>query len=121
MKENLRSLQRLFFATLFFLLGSQALRASHVEGGDITYRCIGGNQYVVSLALYRDCSGIAAPTTVSLNFKSVTCGQNFNATLNKIAGTGIEVTPICPTMSTVCAGGTFPGVQEYIYQATVTL
>jgi gliding motility-associated-like protein len=104
-----------------FLLCTKTAKATHVEGGDITYQCIGGNQYIVTLSLYRDCAGVAAPTSVSLNFKSVSCGQNFNATLNKIPGTGVEVTPICPTMLSVCSGGTFPGVQEYIYRATVTL
>lgn len=97
------------------------LSATHVQGGDLTYRCLGGNQYEITLALYRDCAGVAAPTTVSINYKSVSCGINQNVTMNRIAGTGIEVTPICTSLITQCAGGTYPGVQEYIYRGTVTL
>jgi gliding motility-associated-like protein len=95
--------------------------ATHVQGGNITYKCLGGNQYEVSLALYRDCAGATAPTSVSINRKSVSCGINSNFTLNKITGTGIEVTPICPSLATQCTGGSYPGVQEYIYRGIVTL
>jgi gliding motility-associated-like protein len=95
--------------------------ASHAQGADLTYQCIGTNQYLVRLAFYRDCSGVAAPTTVSVSLSSVSCGASQNITLNRIAGTGQEVTPICPTMSSTCTGGTYPGVQEYVYTATITL
>lgn len=109
----------LFFALFIHIAGN--LKATHVQGGDLTYRCLGGNQYEITLSLYRDCAGVAAPTTVSINYKSTSCGINQNVTLNKIAGTGIEVTPICTSLVTQCAGGTYPGVQEYIYRGIVTL
>ena len=95
--------------------------ASHVQGGNITYRCLAGNQFEVTLALYRDCAGVAAPTSVSINRRSVSCGVNANFVLNAVAGTGIEVTPVCPSSATQCTGGTLPGVQEYIYKGIVTL
>ncbi len=106
---------------LFFFSFPKIVNATHVEGGDITYKCLGGNQYKVFLSIYRDCAGVSAPTSVSLNFASVSCGLNFNATLNKVPGTGIEVTPVCASVTTLCSGGSLPGVQEYIYQATVNL
>lgn len=31
------------------------LRASHIAGGELTYQCLGGNQYRVTLKFYRDC------------------------------------------------------------------
>lgn len=113
--------KKLLTTFLFSFLIVASIKATHVQGGDITYRCLGGNQYEISLALYRDCAGVAAPTNVSINYKSTSCGINQNVTLNKITGTGIEVTPICTSLTTQCAGGTFPGVQEYIYRGTVTL
>lgn len=114
------TLQKFLVVLILVLFGTSSY-ASHVQGGDLTYRCLGGNQYEITLALYRDCAGISAPTSVSINYKSVSCGINLNVTLNKIAGTGIEVTPICTSLTTQCAGGTYPGVQEYIYRGIVTL
>ncbi|TVR80327.1 MAG: hypothetical protein EA409_07795 [Saprospirales bacterium] len=31
------------------------LQASHIVGGEITYRCLGDNNYEISMTLYRDC------------------------------------------------------------------
>lgn len=95
--------------------------ASHAQGGDLTYTCLGGNQYRLRLAFYRDCSGTTAPGSVSIDISSATCNQSFSVTLNPIAGTGNDVTPICPQMTTVCNGGSNPGVQEWIYEGNVTL
>ncbi|HEU4716897.1 MAG TPA: hypothetical protein VFU15_03655, partial [Bacteroidia bacterium] len=95
--------------------------ASHAQGGDLTYTCLGGNQYRLRLAFYRDCSGTSAPGSATIDISSATCGQSLSVTLYPIAGTGQDVTPICPSMTTVCNGGSNPGVQEYIYEGNVTL
>lgn len=95
--------------------------ASHAQGGDLTYTCLGGNQYRLRLAFYRDCSGVNAPSSVSIDIASASCAQNLQVTLNPIAGTGQDVTPICPNLTTVCNGGNNPGVQEWIYEGNVTL
>ena len=95
--------------------------ASHAQGGDLTYTCLGGNQYRLRLAFYRDCSGTNAPNNVSIDITSASCNQSFTTTLNAIPGTGQDVTPICPSLLTVCNGGTNPGVQEWIYEGTITL
>ena len=47
--------------------------ASHAQGGDLTYTCLGGNQYRLRLAFYRDCSGTTAPGSVSIDVSSATC------------------------------------------------
>lgn len=104
-----------------FVLGVGEAKASHAQSADITYQCLGGNQYQVSLSFYRDCAGVAAPNSVTVNVASASCNQNFNVTLNPIPGTGIEVSPICVSMNTNCNGGNYPGVQEWIYQGIVTL
>lgn len=119
MKKSLFT--RLVFLITILLASFSEASATHVQGGEITMTCLGGNQYRIRLALYRDCAGVAAPTTVSVRYRSVSCNINTTVTLNRIPGTGIEVAPICPTAATRCNGGTNPGVQEYIYQATVTL
>ncbi|MBK6948241.1 MAG: gliding motility-associated C-terminal domain-containing protein [Haliscomenobacter sp.] len=38
--------------SLFFVLSAQA---THIVGGEIGYRCLGNNQYEVTLRVYRDC------------------------------------------------------------------
>ncbi|CAN5298719.1 hypothetical protein BH09BAC5_BH09BAC5_00370 [soil metagenome] len=95
--------------------------ASHAQGGDLTYTCLGGNQYRLRLAFYRDCSGAGAPGNVNIDISSASCNQNFSTTLNPLPGTGQDVTPICPSMQTVCNGGNNPGVQEWIYEGNITL
>lgn len=115
---------RVFFWISFIVMFIQSQNeafASHAQSADITYQCLGGNQYQISLSFYRDCAGVAAPTTATLNISSAFSGQNLVLTLNQITGTGIEVTPICASMNTQCSGGTYPGVQEYKYAGIVTL
>ena len=41
---------------VLFLLSFSYLSASHIVGGDMQYRHIGGNSYDVVVTIYRDCS-----------------------------------------------------------------
>ena len=104
---------------LIALVFSVSLKASHIAGCDLTYTCIGGNQYQITLAFFRDCSGVSADNAVTIYFQS-SCG-NFTATLQRIPGTGQEITPVCPGQSTTCASGSLYGLQQYVYRGTVTL
>ena len=115
-----RLLTWLSFILMFIQTSNEAF-ASHAQSADITYKCLGGNQYEISLSFYRDCAGVAAPGTATINLSSASCGQNFNTTLNQIPGTGIDVSPLCASAVSLCSGGTYPGVQEYIYRGIVTL
>jgi len=56
--------------------------------------------------------GVNAPASVTIDVSSIILNQTLQATLNPIAGTGQDVTPICPNMLTVCNGGSNPGVQN---------
>lgn len=105
-----------------FLLRSE-VRASHISGGDISYTCVGPNQYLITLNLYRDCSGITMSTTEFVTLTS-TCGASLSVTLNLVNGSnGVEISQLCPPQlpQSSCNGGSLPGMQHYIYQATVTL
>jgi len=110
-----------FVLFLVFVFATGSALASHSQGADLTYQCLGGNQYRVTLSFYRDCAGVAAPNAAIITISSVSCGQNFTINLNPLPGTGQEVSPICQSATTECAGGLLPGVQEYIYTNTVTL
>ena len=110
----------LFIALLAFK--PEKLSASHFAGADLTYTCLGGNTYLISYSFYRDCSGIPAPSSVTVNFEcSSNAAFNFNTTLNRIPGTGQEITPGCSAVPTHCSGGNSYGIQEYVFQGQVTL
>lgn len=43
------------FIILISLFSVVDLYASHIVGGELNYRCLGNNQYEISLTIYRDC------------------------------------------------------------------
>lgn len=92
--------------------------ASHLMGGEFNYKCIGGNDYVITLSLYRDCSGITIANTQFVTFQAPSCGSTFNATLPAVFSS--EITQSCPGQVTSCNGGTYPGMEVWVYQDTVT-
>jgi gliding motility-associated-like protein len=120
-------MKRLFLVLLPFVLLSLTLpqnaSATHFAGSDLTYQCIGGNDYRITFSFYRDCrQGTAtAPTSVPVTFQCSSNSQfNFNVTLQPIPGTGQPVTMLCAALGNPC-GGTNYGMQEYIYTGVVTL
>lgn len=120
MSRNLQRIILLLAVVIVSLCGNEA-RASHAMGADLTYECLGGNTYKVRLSFYRDCIGIDAPLNIYVNIRSVSCGQNLGVTCNPVPGTGQEVSYLCPTALSTCNGGTFTGIQEWVYEGIVTL
>lgn len=110
---------------LFFLLGlacfPQSLQATHVMGADLTYSCLGGNQYEFTLTLYRDCDGTTAIPAFNLDIASATCGSSATITVSQVSV--IDISPICPGLiaNSSCNGGPLSGVEQYIYRGTYTL
>lgn len=43
-------------AILCTFMATMPLLAYHIVGGEITYECLGGNQYEITLVVYRDCN-----------------------------------------------------------------
>lgn len=95
-------------------------RASHAAGADLTYTCLGNNQYQINLAFYRDCEGIAAPTSASVTILNGCTGGT--TTLTLVRQGFIEVTQLCPSQinNSSCNGGNLPGIQQYTYSANYT-
>ncbi len=110
--------------SLIMIFSAQNIFASHFAGADLTYTNIGGNSYKVSLSFYRDCSGIAAPTSVII-YAECASNTNFNFTfgLSLLSGSGQEITNVCSEVHSSCSGGSnsIYGIREYVYQAVVTL
>ena len=119
-----RNLHRKFLVIIVLVLGlisSINVRASHTMGADLTYECLGGNTYKITLSFYRDCIGIAAPANPFVTINSATCGQSLGVTCYPRPGTGQEVTPACSSSVTTCNGGSFTGIQEWVYDGIITL
>ena len=91
--------------------------ASHAMGADLAYTCLGNGQYALTLSFYRDCTGISAPTSATINMTS-SC-NTLIATLPLISW--VEISPICPTALSSCQGGTEPGAEQYIYSDTISV
>ena len=51
---NLRLKLTFLIPAIFFMLPFTA-NATHIVGGEIGYRCLGGNQYEITLRVFRDC------------------------------------------------------------------
>jgi hypothetical protein len=95
-------------------------RASHAAGADLTYTCLGNNQYQISLAFYRDCDGIAAPASASVSILNGCTNTTTSITLQQKGF--VEVTQLCPSQigNSSCNGGNLPGIQQYTYIDTFT-
>ena len=102
----------------WIIAGVVQVRAAHVLGGNITYVCLGGNNFQVNLGLFYDCTGVAAlPQT--LTFTSA-CGTQ---SVVVPAPAPVEVSQICPSQlaNSSCNGGSLQGVNLYNFQITVNL
>lgn len=114
------------FLLLVLLIQPQSAKASHAQGLDIAYQCLGGNEYRFTLNFYRDCSGVNVLNAQTINLSSASCGQNFNVNLPLVLGP-IEVSPLCAAQlgqstcaNPPCTAPCLPGVEQYVYQGTFT-
>ncbi len=108
----------LLATSLFSISTSQA---SHVTGGNITYECTGNpNEFLVTLTLFNDCGSAAISTTPYLDFAN-DCGYTMTSSAMTQVGAPVDVSQLCPSVTSECAGGTYPGYQMYTYELLVTL
>ncbi len=116
--------------------------ASHSSGGQLTYKCLGGNTYEITVTFFRDCVGATTPGGCNVTFnatcssvQSSSCGNLMNpyfaysspshqfctqdsfVTAPKV----VEIMPTCPGQLTTCNGGTLPGYQKWTYSKIITL
>lgn len=119
------SLRTILPAVAAVLLWQGEARATHAMGGDITYECLGNNQYRVNMSFFRDCNGVSAPVSCNngdlrFNVRSTQCGANFNACF--VLQSVQVVTPICDGAVDRCTSptGTY-GVERYRYSAVINL
>ncbi|SVE43666.1 uncharacterized protein METZ01_LOCUS496520, partial [marine metagenome] len=73
-------MKRLLLLLLLFVISFSQVRASHLEGGEITWECIKSGptagMYIFKMKVYRDCNGVtvnAAAQTIQVhNHPSIT-------------------------------------------------
>lgn len=113
----------LLASILFALFPSNSAKASHAQGADISYKCLGNNQYQITYSFYKDCSSSTSqPSQPTIDFTS-SCGD-LTLTLSDDAPTaGVKVDGLCPSATSTCdvPAGTLPGVRKFTYSGVITL
>ena len=103
----------------FLILFNVDLRASHAMGGELTYKWLDSTSVEFTFRFYRDCYGIAAPSSVTVNGASAICGDSTSFVLN--LDTFKVVPNVCPNVTTTCSGGVYQGMEEYYYSGVVNV
>jgi gliding motility-associated-like protein len=119
MKEGLR-----WGIWLFLLVGFiPVVSASHFMGGDVTYECLGNNEYLVNLTVYRDCnSNTAFLDNLNFEINEGDCGSLYTVFLPLSAGYPKTITPLCEFEEDACdVGEGIYGVQEFLYTDVIEL
>ena len=86
-------MKHLFALLLIFTLCAQSARASHIVGGEMYYEHLGGDQYRIYIAIYRDCASTGAPFDSPLPLGIYDANGNLYMTVN-VPFPGSEVLPI---------------------------
>ncbi len=85
---------------MFFAL-PPALRATHIVGGDMTYRCLGDNNYEITLVIFRDCF-YGNPAAWFDNPASIGIFNASNTLLRQILVPPMGNDTLQPVLSSVC-------------------
>lgn len=109
----MKFLRHLIVAVLTFIAVNAS--ANHILGGDITYECIGNDEYVFTLNLYVDCFGATAAPVEENIFFEPQCGFLFSALATWQSTT--EISDLCATElpNSSCNGGFIPGTWLVTY------
>lgn len=121
--EQLRYPKHILF--LFFLfLFTQEGRAAHIIGGDMTYECLGNDNYRITLKLYRDAAGGGAefdgsPGSIGPATISIYEGNNLFTSVNLGAPVESDIDPSVENPCLIIPPNV--AVEEGIYEFTLSL
>ncbi len=109
---------------LLFFLTLTTVQATHMIGGDITWRCLtsgpNAGKVIFRVAVYRECGGASFQTSPITLSSSSPAG----AISCSIVGTSTNVSPFCYSGQLACAGATsgMGAIEQFIFEsAPVTL
>jgi hypothetical protein len=120
----MKLIKALLYSFSFLFLIPNFSFASHVPGGNITYECVGPNQYAITLTLYEDCGSAFEANGSQFITISNSCG--FTTLTSATLANSIyqqEVSQLCSSQlpQSECNGGTLPGVWMHQWTGIVTL
>ena len=115
-----RNCRNFLLTTLIILITFLKGYSTHIVGGALTYSysILTPNVYTVTMKLYRDMTGVAAPANIPVSILKAD-GSTYlpNVTLNPVSTITLPVVlPPCATSPSV-----IPQVEEYTYTNTVTI
>jgi len=95
--------------------------AGRNEGINVQYECLGGDDYLISVHLFRDCAEFTETPDFLDIFITSTC-QTFGF-IEIDLQESLEVSQLCPDSlpSSSCNGGSLPGVNLTVYSGVVNL
>jgi hypothetical protein len=117
--DRLSPMKNLICVFLFIVFSSNAF-GTHLMGGEITWRCVPGGAFIFTVKLYRDCSGVSAPTTVNIRVHNYAPSPGLQLICPAITPTGRDISPKgpgCPACNPNAPGGTVGAVAEWIYES----
>ena len=112
-------MKRLLFTSLFLLTILTGSNASHLMGGEITWKCLPRGQFKFTMQVYRDCAGIPFGPPVSLDVHNKPGLTNIP--MNLLSQT--DISPNCNSYSgtqITCAGAkssTVSAVEAFIFES----
>ena len=106
---------------LFVSLFSKSSIASHAMGADITYKCVSNNAYEITYTFYRDCIGIPAPTIMAMTITDGNGSFTTQVNIGVAPNSPTYLHTVCPSAATTCNGGTYTGIEKWVYSGVITL
>lgn len=123
----MKALKLIFTLLTLFFLNQIDLSAAHIIGGEITYECLGNNEYRFTMKIYRDCAGGGAEFDSFSNGLEGTVSVYEGNGNSAILVQGVilpapKITAIQPNVSNPCLiVPTGVCVEEGIYEFTLNL
>src|SRR6187402_2999414 len=111
----------ILLSTCLWFFSLTNTKATHIVGGEMSYKNIGGNTFEFNMKLYRDCQGIQVQPTYRIDYATLSCNIQGNFIVTMDPSLTTEVSPVCPFIPTICSGGTQDGIQKYVFKGTFTL
>lgn len=108
----MRILKSIVALWIVILFSASQLNASHLQGGEITWRVDSNQNFIFTLILYRDCRGIPGPTSATIQSNSPL------STIQCSLINSIDLSPTGPGCPTCAAPQSiFSAIQELIYES----
>jgi len=113
----------LIFGLIIFFSTNYSLKANHVLGSEITYECIGEDNFKVIVNVYRDCNGI---NILNINLDVEASNGAFDTSLSASSSisTPVNITPTCSQACNRCSNSSCSfgfGVEKYTLYYIVDL